>query len=79
MVEGQLTDKGRKIPISILIDSGADRDFIASELIHKAALPVQAVPGRKEWVKVANGQLMKTPGISRCNLTMGGYTCRITA
>jgi len=43
-----LIDRGRRYNISILVDLGADRDYISSDLVYRLALSIRKQEGVSE-------------------------------
>jgi predicted aspartyl protease len=56
MLRGSVIERDAEFPVSILLDSGADTQYISKEFARKAGLELTTHSNRSEYVQVANGE-----------------------
>ena len=79
VLKGVVTYRSREHSADVLLDSGADSEYISSAFVHKLGLPIDDTRNRTKWVKIANGTHCQVPGEVSFTLMMGHYRSRITA
>jgi Retroviral aspartyl protease len=79
VLKGLVIHRSRDYPVYILLDSGADSQYVSTAFIRKAQLTVDTTRNTARWVKVANGDYSQVPGETSFTLKMGGYQSRVTA
>ena len=79
VLQGHVTFRSHDYPARILLDSGADRQYVSAEFVRKAGLEVDTSRNHPKLVKVANGAYEQVPGEASFTLVMSGYNSRIHA
>jgi transposase InsO family protein len=79
VLQGHVTFRSYDYPARILLDSGADRQYVSAEFVRKAGLEVDTSRNHPKLVKVANGAYEQVPGEASFTLVMSGYNSRIHA
>lgn len=79
VLQGHVTFRSQEYPARILLDSGADRQYVSAAFVRKAELEVDTSRNHAALVKVANGAYEQVPGETSFTLVMNGYHSRIQA
>jgi hypothetical protein len=79
VLQGHVTFRSQDYPARILLDSGADRQYVSDAFVRKAGLEVDTGRNHTTLVKVANGAYEQVPGETSFTLVMNGYHSRIQA
>ena len=79
VLKGTVTHRSHDYPAHVLLDSGADGQYISAAFVRKAQLSIDTCRNEAKWVKVANGTYSQVPGEVSFTLLMGEYRSRIVA
>ena len=79
VLQGHVTFRSQDFPVRVLLDSGADRQYVSADFVRKTGIDVNTTRNHPRLVKVANGAYEQIPGESSFTLVMNGYTSRIHA
>ena len=79
VLQGHVTFRSQDYPARILLDSGADRQYISAEFVRRTGIEVDTSRNHPKLVKVANGAFEQVPGEASFTLVMSGYNSRIHA
>jgi transposase InsO family protein len=79
VLQGYVTFRSQQYPVRILLDSGADRQYVSADFVRKAGLDVDTSRNHSRLVKVANGAYEQVPGEASFTLVMNDYSSRVRA
>jgi Retroviral aspartyl protease len=79
VLKGNVTHRSQDYPVNVLLDSGADAQYVSAAFVRKAHLDIDTSRNDVQWVKVANGAYSQIPGEVSFTLFMGQYRSRIIA
>lgn len=79
LFRGDVDFRSHKYPVRILLDSGADRQYVSQKLVNRIGLDVEPLEFGGEWVQTATGTYAQMPGEANFTLFLGEYRSRVQA
>lgn len=79
VLQGHVTFRSRDYPARILLDSGADGQYVSADFIRSTGIEVETGRNHPKLVKVANGAYEQVPGEASLTVVINGYHSRIHA